>query len=210
MSIFQLFAGRRKVVYDRARQWMHGRDHRITVEQLLNWRLAEAETEAPPAPRAMRLLELARPWWESWPKRFQRLVERVGRIQIADGHAMADGRVPRGGHPVPALIVRPAEEVETSVRVLYFAVRDGWLRLRFQLDPMPGPAQESFSVTFVADPPTRPLLSAQARLSVDSEYRLDAELSDELARDWGGLKVTDRMPFRLILRGVVDEEEVSI
>jgi hypothetical protein len=138
------------------------------------------------------------------------LVERVGRIQMAYGHAMTDGRRPPGGYPVPALIVRPAEEVETSVRVLYFAVRDGWLRLRFQLGRMPGPAQESFNVTFVVDQPARPLLSAQARLSVDSEYRLDAELCNELARNWAGLKVTDRMPFRLILRAAVDDDHVSI
>jgi hypothetical protein len=83
---------------------------------------------------------------------------------------------------------------------LYFNVREGRLRLRFQLDAPPGQAQETFDVTFVNDKDARPLLSAQANLSVDSEYRVDVEISEELAQDWESLKVTDRMPFRLILR----------
>jgi hypothetical protein len=32
----------------------------VSVEELLRWRLAVAEEEAPPAPRAIELLELAR------------------------------------------------------------------------------------------------------------------------------------------------------
>jgi len=167
---------------------------------LLRWRLSRAEAEAPPAPRAARLLELARPWWERWPERFQSLVERVGRIQIAYGHAMTEPGRGGSGYPVPAVIFRTAEELETSVRVLYFAMRDGRLRLRFELDAAIGRGRESFDVTFIADRAARPLLSARATLSMDSEYRVDAELSGELARDWALLKVTDRLPFRLILR----------
>lgn len=205
---------RNQVAFGRrgARPCAHKRtvNHTMTVEQLLRWRLAQAETEAPPAPRGTRLLDLARPWWESWPERFQTLVERLSQIQIAYGHAMTDPRRSPGGYPVPALIVRPAEELETSVRVLYFAVRDGWLRLRFHLGGMPGPTQASFDVTFVADQPARALLSAQATLSMESEYRIDAELADELARDWASLKVTDRMSFRLILRAAVDDDQGPI
>jgi hypothetical protein len=174
--------------------------NKIPVETLLRWRLSQAEAEAPPAPRAARLLELARPWWERWPERFQSLVERVGRIQIAYGHAMTEPRRDGSGFPVPTVIFRTAEELETSVRVVYFAIRDGRLRLRFQLDAAIGQAHESFDVTFIAGPAARPLLSAQATLSMDSEYRIDTELPEELARNWVLLKVTDRMPFRLILR----------
>jgi len=171
--------------------------NKIPVETLLRWRLSRAEAEAPPAPRAARLLELARPWWERWPDRFQSLVERLGRIQIACGHAMTEPRRDGSGLPVPAVIFRTAEDLETSVRVVCFAIRDGRLRLRFQLD---GQAHESLDVTFIADPATRPLLSAQATLSPDGEYRIDAELPEELERSWAFVKVTDRMPFRLILR----------
>ena len=177
---------------------------RIEIEELLRWRAARAEAEAPPAPRAARLLEMARPWWEIWPVRFQSFVERLGRIQVAYGHAMAEPRQSHSGHPVPALIVRAVEELETSVRVLYLNVRDGRLRLRFQLDAAIAQAQESFEVTFVAGQSTRPLLSASAILSADNEYRIDTELSEELAPGWEQLRVTDRMPFRLILRSDKD------
>jgi hypothetical protein len=176
----------------------------LAVEQLLRWRLARAEAEAPRAPRGTHLLELARPWWETWPERFQWLVERVGRIQTSYGYAMADPNRTRCGHPVAALVVREVEELETCARVLYFNLRDGRLRFRFQLDTTTGPAPESFDVTFINEKDQRPLLSAQATLSVDSEYRMDTEISEELARDWEPLKVTDRMPFRLILRADMD------
>ena len=174
---------------------------KIPVEQLLRWRLAQAEAEAPPAPRAARLLELARPWWASWPERFQSVIERLTRIQIAYGHAMAEPQS-RSGHPVPALIVHTVEELETSVRVLYLNVRNGQLHLRFQLDAAPAHAEQDFEVTFVSEPAARPLFSAHAAKSVGSEYRLSAELSEEVARDWERLKVTDQMPFRLILHPV--------
>jgi hypothetical protein len=173
---------------------------KLPIEELLRWRASRAEAEAPPAPCAARLLEMARPWWEIWPERFQLFVEHLGRIQLIYGHAMAEPRQSHTGHPVPALIIRAVEELETSVRVLYLNVRDGRLRLCFQLDAATAPAQESFEVTFVADQSTRPLLTASAILSVDSEYRIDTELSEELAPGWEQLKVTDRMPFRLILR----------
>ena len=177
----------------------------ISIEQLLRWRAARAETEAPPAPRAARLLELGRPWWETWPERFHRLVERLGSIQIAYGHAMAEPvEAPRSGYPVPALVVRRVEELETSVSVLYLGVREGRLRLRFQLEKAIVHAPDAFEATFVAHGFTRPLFSAPAVLSVDNEYRIDCELPEKLARDWKELKVTDRMPFRLILRSDKD------
>jgi hypothetical protein len=79
---------------------------------------------------------------------------------------MAEPRPARVGHPVPALIVRPAE---TSVRVLFLDVRDGRLRLRFQTTL--GPGQKSLEVTFVCEKSQRPIVRAQASLSVDNEYR---------------------------------------
>jgi hypothetical protein len=170
------------------------------MEELLRWRLAQAEAEAPPAPCAARLLELARPWWETWPKRFAELVERLGRIEVAYGHAMAEPPDRRGGHSVPALIVRIQEELETSVRLLYLDVRDGRLRLRFQLGRAMEPPEEAFEVTFVREPAMGAPFSAPAVLSMDREYRLETELSEEIARDWEALKVTHRIPYRLILR----------
>ena len=32
------------------------------------------------------------------------------------------------------------------------------------------------------------------------EYRVDVDLPDHLVRSWGALRVTDQMPFRMVLR----------
>jgi hypothetical protein len=178
--------------------------NKLPVEQLLRWRLSQAETEAPPAPRAARLLELARPWWEIWPDRFQAAIQRLTRIQLAYGHAMTELQRSRSVHPVPVLIVRKPDALETSARVLYLNVRNGQMHLRFVLDAPPEQTEQDFEVTVVSDPAALPLFSTNASKSVDNEYRLTAELSEELARDWERLKVTDRMPFRLILRSGKD------
>lgn len=172
----------------------------IRVVDLLRWRYSEALAEAPPAPRAARLLGLSRPWWETSADRFRSLTGRLGKIQAALGLAMADPRIPRTGHPVPTLIVRAEEGVETSVRVLYFNVRDGRLRMRFRPDSLPREPEPTYEVTFVSDPDGKPLFIAPAALSLDGEYRVDVDLPEDLASEWSRLKVTDRMPFRLILR----------
>jgi len=172
----------------------------IPVELLLRWRLARAESEAPPAPRAARLIAEARPWWETWPERFQSLVERLGRVQIAYGHAMTEPSNPRTGYPVTAVIDHDGQELETFVSVLYFSIRDRRFCFRFHLTAAIQPPVESFETTFISEDGFSPLLSGQATRSVDNEYRVDLQVSDELARTWGGLKVTDHMPFRLILR----------
>ena len=170
------------------------------MEELLRWRLEQAEAEAPPPPHAARLLDLARPWWETWPERFAELVERLGRMQVAFGHAMADPRDARGGELVPALILRHVSDVETSVRPLYLHVHDAHLRLRFQLDAALEPPERVFEVTFVPERGAGPPFSARAVLSLDREYSLETRLPDEVARSWEALKVTHRIPYRLILR----------
>jgi hypothetical protein len=175
----------------------------FSVEELLRWRLARAEAEAPPAPRARQLLDGARPWWDVWPERFQAYLERLRTIQVAYGHAMTEVVRGRSGHPVPTLVTGVEAEIETAARVLYFSVRDGRLRLRFQLEAGPERPRTEYEVTFVSEPGGRPLLSANAVASVENEYRLDADVSTELANAWEALKVTDRMPYRLILGPVV-------
>jgi hypothetical protein len=83
------------------------------------------------------------------------------------------------------------------------SVRDARLRLRFQLAPIPR-HERVFDVTFVSEAGLQPILSAQADLSGDGEYRVDVELPSELAAAWESLKVTDPMPFRFILRPAPD------
>jgi hypothetical protein len=171
----------------------------ISLERLLRQRLAKAEAEAPPPPRARELLDLVRPWWEVWPEKFREQAARLTRMQVEYAYAMDGARAGRAGHPVPVLIAH-AEELETFARVLYFAVSGGTLRMRFQLEAVPGRAEPAFDVTLVSDRESRPLVAAYATESVTGEYRLDADLPDELASRWAELKVTDRMPFRFILR----------
>ena len=174
----------------------------FTVQELLRWRLARAEAEAPPPPRAVELLKAARPWWDLWPERFQAYLERLQGIQVAYGHAMTEVRG-RSGHLVPTLLTG-THEIETAARILYFSVRDERLRLRFQLEPASERPQTEYEVTFVSESGGRPLFSANAIASVENEYRLDADVSTELANTWEALKVTDRMPYRLILRPVAN------
>lgn len=172
-----------------------------TMEKLLRWRLEQAGHEAPPAPRASRLLALSRPWWELWPERARQLCERVAGMEMAYGHAMERGGGSRSGYPVPVLLMRGAGEIEASACVLYFTARDGELRLRFCLDlPAEAPAQPetTWEVTFVGEK-SQPLFMAVAELSLEREYRIEAALPPALAGAWAGLKVTDRMPFRFIL-----------
>jgi hypothetical protein len=175
-----------------------------SVEQLLRWRLAHAEAEAPRAPGGSELLQFARPWWEVWPVHFQSVVEHLRGMQIVYGHAMAASNPARGGHPVPAIVFHKGLESEASARVLYFNLQNGRLRLRFKLDTASGRPAEAYEVTFVGEKANKPFLSTEATLSMADEYRIDVELSDGLARNWEPLKVTDRMPFRLILRPVSD------
>jgi hypothetical protein len=171
------------------------------LERLLLWRLQRAESEAPAPPSAARLLELARPWWATCPEKFRAHAERLLALQpVMYGHAMTQGTGDRAGHPVPALVIHVVEEFETAASILYFSIRDGRLRLRFQLDAGPARGARALDVTFVSDDVAAPLLSAAATCSLDNEYRLDAELPLDLQREWADMKVMDRMPFRLILQ----------
>jgi hypothetical protein len=172
-----------------------------TVEKMLRWRLEQAGAEAPPAPRASRLLALARPWWETAPERARQLCARLQGIQLALGHAQVGSGGARGGHPVPVLWLRDGQETEASARLLYFTARDGELRLRFCLEQVADatePPAAAWEVTFVAEG-GEPLFAALATLAVDREYRVEARLSPALMAAWSGLKVTDRMPFRFVL-----------
>ncbi len=173
---------------------------KLSIEELLRWRLAKAEAGAPPPPRAARLLELARPWWEVWPQQFRSMVERLGQVQLTYGHAMAEPGQSRTAHPVPAFIVRAGEEIQAFASVLYLSISNGHLRLRFEIDSAHAQSDPAFEVTFVAVGTGVPLFSADAVLSVENEYRIDAELPEEVASQWQQLKVADRMPFRFILR----------
>jgi NADPH:quinone reductase-like Zn-dependent oxidoreductase len=121
--------------------------NKVSISQLLQWRLSQAEATAPPAPRAAGLLEMSRPWWETWPEQFRSLAGRLGRMQIAYGYAMAEPRPSRGGFPVPVLVALAGQEFEACASVLYLNVRNDRLVFRFQLD---GVACETHQVTGIS------------------------------------------------------------
>lgn len=168
------------------------------LQELLAWRLKQAESEAPPAPRASRLLHLSRPWWEEWPARSRDLLCRVAEISTAYG--LAKEETPAGGsnRPVPALLVYGAVDVATVARLHFFSLRGDTLRMRFTLEQAAGPLRATLEATFVSDD-ARPLFVATAHLAADDEYRVEIDLPPVLAAAWSGLTVRDSMPFRFIL-----------
>ena len=171
----------------------------VPIDLLLRWRLDRAEGEAPPAPRVETLLGRARPWWERWPERFRSQLTRVRQIPLAYGYALAAPERERRGHPVPTLI-SDTEDVETYTRVTYINVRDARFRMRFQVEGSQRIQRDAFDATFVSDASEIPLCAALAVRSHADEYRLDVDLPDDLLQSWSALRVTDRMPFRMILR----------
>lgn len=74
------------------------------------------------------------------------------------------------------------------------------MRLRFQVDELAGLPPRALEVTFVCQAALRPIALGIATPSVGGEFRVEAELPPEVARGWERLKVTDRMPFRFIIR----------
>jgi hypothetical protein len=177
----------------------------VTIEQVLRWRLALAEAEAPPRPCGAQLLAWACPWWERYPQRFQSLVQSLATFETGVGHAMAQAGQPDTVHPVPTLIVRADIQTQANVDILCFNLHEGQLHLRFALDASVNPVEASFDVTFISISPPKPLFLAEARRLFDSEYRLNAEIPPELTEQWVSLKATDPMPFRLILHPKLTE-----
>jgi hypothetical protein len=172
---------------------------KIPIKQLLRWQLAQAEAAAPSAPRARRLLEAARPWWETQPEQFRDLADQLDRVKIAHGDAMAKLKATSAGHPVPVLIIHRSKNVETSACVISLNVRDGTLRLHLRLKTVAFKSSQDFEVTFV-NSQLRPLFSAVATPLKNKACFLDVELPEPLASDWEKLNVKDPMPFRLMVR----------
>jgi len=175
------------------------------VERLLEWRTAQSEADAPPAPRAARLLERARPWWQRQPEQFAALAAALDGLHVHFGHAMDPGAGRGGSIPVPALIRWTNIETNSLAHILYFHLRERTLRLRFHLQTTPDAPERTLDVTFVAADSHQPLFSALATFAPGGEYRIELDLPVAFAEAWAPLRVTDRMPFRFILR---PQEEV--
>lgn len=171
----------------------------MNVEQLLQWRLARAEEEAPPAPRASRLLELARPWWQTAPDTFRRLARELAALPYGVAHAMDGNAAALPVPPVPVLLVRREQRVATQARVSYVMVRERQLRLRFELNAAVAADEPVLEALFIATTGEGVLFEATAHLSPTGEYRVEVSDLPEAADEWHRLNVANPMPFRLIL-----------
>ncbi len=156
--------------------------------------------QAPPPPRASELLERIRPWWERWPERFKALATPLSAMEVHYGLAASSEEGIREGYPVPTVIVRTRAEARALARIVYFVVADGRLRLRFQMSHPESVLPAEAEVTFVEAVSGRPLFAVPLAPAVGGRYRIEAELSSELAQAWTAIKVTDRMPFHLIIQ----------
>jgi hypothetical protein len=172
---------------------------KTSIQQLLRWRLAQSRASPPPAPRAAYLLQAARPWWEKQPKTFESQVEQLKRIKSVYGHAPGATARSDNGYRVPALIVRGEEESENYARITYFDVPDMRLLLSFKLETALKPVETAFQVTFISEPGARPFFCVAAIVSAEGNYIIETEILAEIASEWGQLKRSDQMPFRLIL-----------
>ena len=173
-----------------------------SIESLLLWRSNEAELEAPVPPSAAELLGRSRPWWVRVPEDFQRYLERLSSAQQSFGYAQVDGASRRSAAAVPALFVHPDGESLASVTVTYLGVREGRIRLRFVVAPVVEEANADLTLTFIEVATGSPLLEADAEKAGEREYRLEADLPVGLVEGWSRLRVTDVMPFRLIVHAV--------
>src|SRR5262249_22725009 len=144
----------------------------VTIEELLRWRLASAEADAPPRPPTPQLLKWAQPWWERYPKHFQNVLESLMKLPTLLGSPMDQVHQPDALSPVPTLIVRAGEQSHARVGVLHFNLRKERLHVRFFLDACGNPVEDGFEVTFVSNSSAKPLFSVEARRLAETEYRI--------------------------------------
>ena len=174
---------------------------KISVEKLLRWRFEKARAEAPPAPFAARLLTFARPWWEASPEQFQSAIRRLSSIQIVRVRPTPKLLQSRTRRRVATLILGTAAVSETSVSIRSMGLSKGRIQLSFETEAAD---EQIFETTFVSETTLKPFFCALAVKSLGGEYRLSAKLSDDVAKEFERLKVTNRIFFRLILRSMAN------
>jgi hypothetical protein len=102
-----------------------------------------------------------------------------------------------------------AEDVETIARITYLSIRDGRLRLRFTVDEPLREVEQCFEATFISVGELQPMFLATATRHATGEYRVELDLSHELATGWRVLRAGDPMPFCLILRPATADEQAG-
>jgi hypothetical protein len=169
------------------------------LEQLLRWRLKQAEAGAPPPPKAAQLLQSARPWWEKRPKDFRSQMGHLRKFQSANSHAATNKRRKGNGILVPALLVCKEVESENYALVTHLNLLETKLRLRFKLETKLPSVEQNLEVTFISNATLTPMFYVTTTVLADNTFQIDTELPVEIAKDWEQLKLTDPMPFGLII-----------
>ena len=172
---------------------------KIPLEELLRWRLKYAEEGAPAPPKAVHLLQSARPWWEKRPKDFRLQMEHLRKIQSAHRRATTNKGRNSNGILIPTLLVRKEVESENYAFVTHLRVLETTLRLIFKVKAKLSPMDQNLEVTFISEATLRPMFCVATSISTDSTFQIDTEIPLEIAKDWKHLKLTDPMPFRLII-----------
>jgi hypothetical protein len=177
---------------------------KIPLEQLLHWRLEQAEASAPPPPKAAQLLRSARPWWEKRPKYFRSQIEHLRALQSAHSPSTTNKRRKGSGIPVPALVVRKKVESGNYALVSQLSVIENKLRLRFTLEPKLSPVDQNLEVTFISHATLSPMFYVTATVSADNTFQIETELPVDIAKAWQQLKLTNPLPFGLIIHSEVE------
>jgi hypothetical protein len=168
-------------------------------DSVLQWRLARAGRGAPPPPNSARLIEQLRPWWEIWPEKLTALRGQLVNLRVTFGHAAVNAPPSCGSVPVPTVFVHDNKQTGTLAKIVFLSVRGLTLRMRFQIDALPSDATGNLELTILSDQSSRPLVAAEANPVGSGEYRAEVELPPDLAEQWASLKMSERMPFGLIL-----------
>jgi hypothetical protein len=168
-------------------------------DTFLHWRLNRAELAAPPPPNSDLLIERLRPWWEAWPEKLAAMRGQLANLRVTYGHAAVAATPDRTHVPVPTIFVDDDGPTGTVAKLVFLSLRDRTLRIRFEIDGLPTDGASDLEITMIADLSPHSVVSAEASPVAPGEYRAEVDLPSELAEQWAELKVSDRMPFGLIL-----------
>ena len=131
-------------------------------------------------------------------------MEHLRKFQSAHSHAATNKRRKGTGVPVPALLVYKEVESEIYALVTHLSLLETKLRLRFKLETKLSPVDQNLEVTFISNATLTPMFYVTTTVSADDTFHIETELPVEIAKDWEQLKLTNPMPFGLIIHSNVE------
>lgn len=173
--------------------------NKLTIGEMLSWCLDEAERDAPLPPKASWLLKQERAWrwWEEVPSLFEKGARALIQVDVL-GHIEGKPQVmePPG---VRLCILHEEPPKVISAPILAIQVQNGKLVLRLKVETSWNPSGSHHQFVFVS-PEEKFLFAVDAELVDSYEFRIEAQLPEDLAASWENLKLGREMPFMLIIR----------